>query len=401
MSVNYPPSGGRPPQSCQRCGMSLPPNETRCGNCGFTNMPGPGGNFPGGSSSNMPPSQAGFGPGQPGQFNSGAWGPASGAQLGRPAGPPTASGLFTPLSIPQAMTPGPVPVTPGPVPTMPGPGPISQMNNDPFGGPVAIPINRGASPTTGRRDLFQNRSVSKVRVFMGVIVLIVMIASGSIFALTYVNKQTAPPKPTVVAIPTPKVAATYTDPFVDNSYGWNLASEPGKYVVQIGGGNLTLEDDDHKLLWEQLPGQHSFSDFTLYVDATLTKGDALNGYGIYIRGASNANSDLATYYRFELYGEGAYGIYKGIVSDNGESGYTKLVDYTLNNAINKAGKVNKIRITAQGSTLTFMVNGHLLQTLTDTSYSKGTVAFFVSNTTDAKAGAQAQFANFGIYPVDA
>ena len=103
MSASYPPSGGRPPLSCQRCGMSLPPNEMRCGNCGFSNVPGPGGNVPGGSSPQMPmsgpPSQSGFNLRQ--QFGSGTWGSQPGPQMGRPANAPTASGLFTPPSIPQ------------------------------------------------------------------------------------------------------------------------------------------------------------------------------------------------------------------------------------------------------------------------------------------------------------
>jgi len=392
--------------------MSLPPNEMRCGNCGFSNVPGPGGNIPGGSSPQMPmsgpPSQSGFNLRQ--QFGSGTWGSQPGPQMGRPANAPTASGLFTPPSIPQPITSGPVPVTPGPVPVMPGPipvtpGPVPQADMDGWAFPESARVpaaNRPAptftpAPMMRRMTSGLNRPVSKVRVAMGVIVLVILIISGSIIGIAYFNKETKPTQQKVVAVPTPNSAPQYLDPFNDNTYGWNLESEPGKYSAQIGGGNLTLEDDNHKLLWEQLPGQQSFSDFTLYVNATLTKGDPQNGYGVYIRGSANANSDLATYYRFELYGDGAYGIYKGIISDNGQTGYTKLVDYTPSTAVNKAGKVNHIRITAQGSSLSFMVNGYQLQTLNDTSYAKGTIAFFVSNTTDAKPGAQAQFSEFGIY----
>ncbi len=356
-----------------------------------------------------PPSQAGFNLRQ--QFGSGTWGSQAGPQMGRPAGAPTASGLYTPPSIPQPIpsgpvpvTPGPVPITPGPVPVMPGQAPMTDMDGWAFPPSARVPAANqpapmpvGPAPVMRRVTTGLNRPVSRVRVMMGVIVLVILIISGSIIGIAYFNKETKPTQQKVVAVPTPNSAPQYLDPFNDNTYGWNLESEPGKYSAQIGGGNLTLEDDNHKLLWEQLPGQHSFSDFTLYVDATLTKGDPQNGYGVYIRGSANANSDLATYYRFELYGDGAYGIYKGIISDGGQTGYTKLVDYTPSTAVNKAGKVNHIRVMAQGSTLTFTVNGYELQTLNDTSYAKGTIAFFVSNTTDAKAGAQAQFAGFGIY----
>jgi hypothetical protein len=391
-------------QSCQRCGMSLPPNEVRCGNCGFSNVPGQGGNSLGGSPSNMPNGgpgpQAAF---NQGQFGSGTWRPSggpppSGAQRSQTAGAPTASGLYTPPSIPQPMTPGTIPAQ-------------QQMNSGTFQSPPArFSVNQPPSaPGAGKNSLIagipfpsaaSNSPISKTRVAMGMIVLIILLVSGTIIGVVYFRKETAPPRTTVVPIPTPNVPPTFSDQFNDNTYGWNLESDPGKYLVTIGAGNLTLEDDDHKLLWEQLPGQRSYSDFTMYVDATLTKGDQSNGYGVYIRGTPNPSSDLATYYRFELYGDGGYAIYKGVI-DSGVSGYTKLVDYTANSAINKAGKTNDLRITAQGSSLSLMVNGHNLQTITDTSYSKGTVAFFVSNTTDAKAGAVAQFNNFGIYPVGA
>jgi hypothetical protein len=247
------------------------------------------------------------------------------------------------------------------------------------------------------RDFFQ-QPVSKMRVMMGVIVLIIIIISGSAIGIIYFAAKSAPKTPTTVPIPTPAVPATFADPFNDNTYGWNLQSVAGKYAVQVGGGNLTLEESNHKLLWEPLPGQRSYDDFKLFVDATLTKGDAGNGYGIYIRGGSDANSDLATYYRFALYGDRGYAIFKG---DANADAPTKLVDWTPSTAIQGAGKVNHILITANGSALTLTVNGQELKTINDTSYTKGSVAFFVSNVTDAKPGAQVQFSNFGIYPLKA
>jgi hypothetical protein len=292
----------------------------------------------------------------------------------------------------------------------PGTIPAQQMSSGTFQPPQAnFAVKQPPAPDMARGNLIPGRSftsalsntpISKTRVAMGMIVLIILLVSGTLIGVIYFRKETAPTHPTVASIPTPNVAPNFSDQFNDNTYGWNLESDPGKYSVQVSAGDLTLEDDDHKLLWEQVPGQRSFSNFTMYVDATLTKGDQANGYGIYIRGTSNANSDLATYYRFELYGDGGYAIYKGVI-DNGNSGYTKLLDYTASTAINTAGKVNHLRITADGSTLSLMVNGENLQTITDTSYTKGSVAFFVSNTTDAKAGAQVQFTNFGIYKVGA
>ncbi len=378
-------------RSCQRCRMSLSANEARCGNCGFMNTPGQGGN---GSRRGLL-SMAGVGSGvpmPPAQSQSGGDGlwtppedePASDAQWGGPVGQAAPTGLYTPPSIPQPMNPGNNGMSP--------------MNDGAFRrGPASMNKPPASLSSLLGRDLFQ-QPVSKMRVMMGVIVLIIIIITGSAIGIVYFAAKSAPKTPAVVPIPTPAVPATFADPFNDNTYGWNLQSVPGKYAVQVGGGSLTLEESNHKLLWEPLPGQRSYDDFKLFVDATLTKGDPGNGYGIYIRGGSDANSDLATYYRFAVYGDGGYAIFKG---DANSDAPTKLVDWTPSTAIQKAGKVNHILITANGPTLTLTVNGQELKTVTDTSYTKGSVAFFVSNVTDAKPGAQVQFSNFGIYPLKA
>jgi hypothetical protein len=197
----------------------------------------------------------------------------------------------------------------------------------------------------------------------------------------------------------PKGTPLFSDTFANDANGWNLQSEAPAFAVSLKGGALTLEDNNHTLLWEMVPGTRSYSDFKLLVDATLTRGDQNDGYGVYIRGTANQQSDFATYYRFELYGDGTYAIFKGIVDANGKSTDTKIVDYTQSAAIQPQGKVNHILITANGSSLSFMVNNQTLKTFDDSSYDSGSVALFVSNLPEAKPGAQAQFSNFAIYPL--
>jgi len=201
------------------------------------------------------------------------------------------------------------------------------------------------------------------------------------------------------SFPRPQGSPLFTDPLVDNNSGWNLHSVPGTYAVAIANGQISLECDNNKLLWELLPGERVFSNFELSVNATLSKGEANNGYGIYIRGSANANSDLASYYRFELYGDGSYAIFKGYSDQNGVSTSTKIVDYTLNPAIHKQGKTNHILIVAQGAYISFVVNNRFLVSLSDTSYASGSVALFVANLPQAAPGAQAQFSQFNIYAI--
>ena len=191
----------------------------------------------------------------------------------------------------------------------------------------------------------------------------------------------------------------FFDRFTNDSSGWNQQSVRGTYTVALGNGVLSLEDDKQSLLWEPLPSTKIYGNFQLTTDAMLSKGDQNNGYGFYVRGAANQGSELATYYRFELYGDGSYAIFKGSTGADGKTVDTKLVNYLLNTAIAKRGKLNHVMIIARGSRLSFIVNNHLLQTVTDTSYASGSIALFVSNLPEAKPGAQAQFSQLAIYPL--
>lgn len=197
---------------------------------------------------------------------------------------------------------------------------------------------------------------------------------------------------------TPKGTPLFADTFMSDASGWNLQSVPGTYQVSVGNGKMTLEDDKNSLLWELLPSQQTYNNFILSINATLSKGDPNNGYGVYIRGTSNAQTDLATYYRFELYGDSSYAIFKGVTSQSGASTEVKLTNFIVNPTIQKQGKPNHIMIIAKGSSLSFIVNGQLLTTIKDTSYASGLIALFVSNLPGAKPGAQVQFSQLAIYP---
>ena len=199
--------------------------------------------------------------------------------------------------------------------------------------------------------------------------------------------------------PATKGAPLFVDKFINDSSGWNQQSVPGSYTVTLGSGVLALENDKQSLLWESLPGTMTYNNFQLTINARLSKGDQNNGYGVYIRGAANGGNDLATYYRFELYGDGSYAIFKGTTDAAGKTVDTKLVDFLLNSAIAKKGNTNRIRIIARGPKLSFIVNDHLLQTVTDTSYTSGSIALFVSNLPEAKPGVQVQFSNLAVYGV--
>ena len=237
---------------------------------------------------------------------------------------------------------------------------------------------------------------------IGLVVLLVVIIGGGVLGYFSLIKSpgSATTQTILTATPTavPKGKPLFNDAFMNNHNAWDTTSRAGQFSVKIGNGSLVLEDDNNKLLWELVPGGRTFRDFFLTTDAVLSQGTADNGYGIYIRSASDENLEIATYYRFELYGDGSYAIYKGTVDAGGTSKSNFLVNYTQNSAILKQGQVNHIAIGAKGSSMTFIVNGQTLKTISDNSYASGSVAMFVSNLPNTTPGAQATFSNFVIYP---
>ncbi len=269
---------------------------------------------------------------------------------------------------------------------------------------VPQPALNDSMPSSGEK-LSQTRKGSNKAFMIGVIVLVIaLIGSVGYAGYTFFMPHNKPRPITSNPpnIPVPKATPMFADTFNNNDQQWDLPTQQGKYSVAVGNGTLILEDDDKKLLPEFLPGNRTFSDFKVMVDAVLSKGDQTNGYGLYIRSTPDQNGNIVTYYRIELYGDGSYAVFKGTEGTSSPNAApAQLVDYTASSAIQPKGGINHMMVTARGSSITLMVNGQVLKTFSDTSYAKGQLALFVSNLQDAHAGAQATFSHLVIYQPDA
>jgi hypothetical protein len=388
MSSMYPSYGGPVARRCLRCGTPLPPNVVNCLNCGTYNPVAQ----PGGSA----------GQGQPHWESSPAQTSFSSEQY---------SGQYweqAPIS--------PSTSSPSNFYNMPGLSMGQQSNfNSYYAGPQQ---NAYYSPPSATSEGYSSGTLNgyspagydrpphkkdrpKVGLIIGILLLVIALVGGAFAGFFYLqshNQNSTATNATPTVIITPSVRSLFSDSFAKNNAGWDLTSSPGKFSVKVGGGSMVLEDDDNKLLWEILPGK-SFTDFRLDVNALLSKGDPNNGYGVFIRGASSQAGDLGTYYRFELYGDGTYAIFKGSLDTNGHLQNSKVQGYTADDAIAKAGKVNHLTIIAKGPSMTLMVNGQTLYTYTDSTYKSGSVALFVSNLPSLPPGAQVTFTNLAIFPV--
>jgi hypothetical protein len=391
MSSVYPPYGGPPARRCLRCGMPLPPDVVTCTNCGTHNPVGSSpqqGQAPwGGSSPQMPPAG--------GQYPGQQWGPspASPSQWGQPAAQPHPSGPPQSISSPNNFF-GP----PGQNQQYYGAAQQPAFYSPPpatYNGLQRSNLN-GYSPT-GYNQPPEGKRRPELGLIILVLGLLVVVIAGGIFAgINFLKNQNQNSNTVPTRVTTPSVKPLFSDAFNDDKNGWDLSSTPGKFSVKIGGGSMVLEDDEHRLFMEVVPG-NSLVDFRLDVDASLSKGDPTNGYGVFIRGAMGSDGNLDTYYRFELYGDGTYAIFKG--SDtNWNTLSNKVRDYTASSAILKGSQVNHISIIAKGSSMTFMVNGQALYTYVDNNYKSGSVALFVSNLPTLSVGAQATFSHLAIFP---
>ncbi len=389
MSSMYPPFNGQSPR-CMRCGAPLSPGTTNCLTCGLpiqqAYAPGmtSGQAFSSGPSWAVPPPQPPIGSGQ----------------FALQGAPPVNNGFGQPSPVvPAPIGMQPAPFAPGfpsanaPVANTTSqqwgtytPPPNMLQSNIPWNGPMQQPAPE------------REKQKPRIGLIILTLVLLLVLASGGIGGYLYVSRQQqSNVTPTPIKIVTPSVTPLFSDNFTDNHNNWDLTSTPGKFTVSIANGSMILEDDQKTLFTEVLPG-NGFADFRLDINAKLSKGDRGNGFGVFIRGAIGQDGNLDEYYRFELYGDSTFAIFKGYLDVNGQTQNTRLKDYTGSSAILPEGQFNHVTIIAQGSKMTFEVNGVSLFTFTDTAYKTGEVALFVSNLPSLKAGAQAIFTNLAIFP---
>jgi len=400
MSSVNPPFGGPPAHLCLRCGTPLPSNSVTCVNCGTYNPVIQPGTF-----SDQRQVQWGALQSQA-SFNDGQY---SGRPSGQPSVSPSQYNQWgQPSTIPQNNVYW-APNTPQSPPSsnnfypMPGQNPQSNFNN------FYVAPQQSAyysSPTISNGGYIQSpqqKHGPRVGFIFGVVLLVVLLIVGAFTGYFYYNhhyqnstQNNTSTSTTPSIVVTPTATPLFTDSFANNNMGWDLTSYSGKFSVKVGGGSLTLEDDENKLLWEVVPGK-IFSDFRLDVNATLTQGDPNNGYGVLIR-ASNQGADLGTYYRFELYGDGTFAVFKGYLDSTGTTQSLKVQGYIAHPAIAKAGQVNQITIVAKGPAMSLIVNGQAVYTYTDDNYKGGSIALFVSNLPKLPPRAQATFTHLAIFP---
>ena len=155
----------------------------------------------------------------------------------------------------------------------------------------------------------------------------------------------------------------YHDDFSSDRTGpWHIeGDELGS--TAIDGEQLTIEVRSPNTIQYATLQEPVFSDFQLEIDATLVEGAPNSTFGILFR-----MQESGEFYRFELMNDGHYMIEKY----DGEDDWTRLVDdWTFSDSISSGNIPNRLKIVAEGSNLSFYVNGELLREVTDTALTNG------------------------------
>lgn len=163
----------------------------------------------------------------------------------------------------------------------------------------------------------------------------------------------------------------FADYFDSDAKGWATGSFEDSYSeneVTIADGEyrftVTSKPEQAPYVEKKLPNQ-SFSDFILTVDAIPQDGEEYYSYGVAFRENSEGHT-----YAFEIGNDLLYGVFLF----DGE--WKTLKDWSSSGVI-IPGEPNQITVIADGSSLSFIVNGETLTTLEDDTLSEGTVGFVI------------------------
>lgn len=262
-------------------------------------------------------------------------------------------------------------------------------------GPVSLP------------DFMQpvlERKRPRLLMIAGIVILLLILVGGSVFALSK-SRSGTPPVVTQrtatitssVLTPTPTPVPLFSDNFADASKGWGIGSGQG-FSSTIAHNALTMMESNHRILDIAIPDKNNapaiYGDFLVTVTFTLAKADQNDSVGLFVRGAST-NGNFSQGYFVDIYGDNSYDVFKVFANASKD---TFLVDPTPSSFINPVGQPNKLTVAMQGPKMVVIINGKVLTTLSDNAYASGEIALFVENGKSSN-GVQASFSNVIVNPV--
>ncbi|MCB9422449.1 MAG: hypothetical protein H6667_21785 [Ardenticatenaceae bacterium] len=159
----------------------------------------------------------------------------------------------------------------------------------------------------------------------------------------------------------------FADAFTGGQTGEWLVEGDDAGRTAVLNEQLVIAIEEPQLLQYSTLAEPIFADFALEVDATQLGGDLESSYGLLFR-----MQNPGQFYRFDITGSGMYVVER----HNGDGTWTRFLDdWTESEAIKQGLSVtNRLKVVAQGATLSFYVNDQLLNQFNDASYAAGQIA---------------------------
>lgn len=178
----------------------------------------------------------------------------------------------------------------------------------------------------------------------------------------------------------------FSDDFSGTGKKWDQVNQTNHTTDYYNSAYRITVNDINTDAWAN-PGDESFTDTHIEVDATKNGGPNDNDYGIICR-----YTGTSKFYYGVISSDGYYGIMK--MSPNGGMPIAnkKMSESDL---IAQGAATNHIRFDCVGSTLTLYINGTQVDQQTDSEYTAGNVGLIAGTFT--QAGADILFDNFIVY----
>lgn len=239
------------------------------------------------------------------------------------------------------------------------------------------------------------RKTPKIWLVLGLLLLILVLLGSSLYFVLNRGKNSTP-----TSVTTSHITATsstgpplFSDNFADNSNGWSTGSGSG-YSSTIANNMMTLSEANHKIIDEPIPGSTvvpvTFTDFSVTTTFTILRADQNDSVGLYLRGDENLNQG----YFIDIFGDNSYDIVKVFPDANRD---TFLVSPTSSTDINSVGQQNKLTVIMKGSKMVILMNGKVMNSISDSGYTNGQIALFAENGSTSN-GINVTFSSVVVYP---
>ena len=179
----------------------------------------------------------------------------------------------------------------------------------------------------------------------------------------------------------------FADAFGDPGSGWTT-TDTEQLSISYEDGALHFRVDAPDTAAWAVAGKRA-DDFILDVDATQVEGPDNNHYGVIVRYTDNKN-----FYRLDVSGDGYYSLQR---YRDGE--WETLIDWRESEAIRQGATTNHLQVIAEGSRLTWIVNGAVVDSIEDADIPVGDVGLTAGTFPD-ETGVHVTFDNFQVKPLE-